>query len=78
MIFSSGVGIFFSALSIQYRDIRHGMQFLSQLLMYAAVVWPISLVSEKFEKMCHSGGLYPMVGVIEGFRFFNWNNTYAI
>ena len=70
ILFASGVGIFFSALSIQYRDIRHGMQFLSQLLMYAApVVWPISLVSEKFgEDVSFWYGLYPMVGVIEGFR----------
>jgi lipopolysaccharide transport system permease protein len=67
---SAGIGMWLSALAIQYRDIPHGIQFLSQLLMYAApVVWPVSLVSEKFgvsAKLIY--GLYPMAGVIEGFR----------
>lgn len=67
---SSGIGMWLSALAIQYRDIPHGIQFLSQLLMYAApVVWPVSLISEKFgESAKLIYGLYPMVGVIEGFR----------
>lgn len=68
-----GVGTWLSALAVQYRDVKHGVAFLGQLLMYAApVVWPVSLISEKFP---HWGsvirplyGLYPMVGVIEGFR----------
>ena len=67
---SSGIGMWLSALAIQYRDIPHGIQFLSQLLMYAApVVWPVSLIAEKFgEKAELLYGLYPMAGVIEGFR----------
>lgn len=71
MIFtSSGIGMWLSALAIQYRDIPHGIQFLSQLLLYAApVVWPISLISDKFgENVKLIYGLYPMAGVIEGFR----------
>lgn len=67
---SCGIGMWLSALAIQYRDIPQGIQFLSQLLMYAApVVWPVSLISEKFgepAKLIY--GLYPMAGVIEGFR----------
>ena len=67
---SSGIGMWLSALAIQYRDIRHSVQFLTQLLMYAApVVWPVSLIGEKFgdsAKLIY--GLYPMAGVIEGFR----------
>ena len=70
MLTASGIGMWLSALAIQYRDIPHGIQFLSQLLMYAApVVWPVSLISEKFgesAKMIY--GLYTMAGVIEGFR----------
>ena len=67
---SSGIGMWLSAMAIQYRDIPHGIQFLSQLLMYAApVVWPVSLISEKFgESAKLIYGLYPMAGVIEGFR----------
>ncbi len=70
MLTASGIGMWLSALAIQYRDIPHGIQFLSQLLMYAApVVWPVSLITEKFgESTKLIYGLYPMVGVIEGFR----------
>lgn len=67
---SAGIGMWLSAMAIQYRDIKHGIGFLSQLLMYAApVVWPVSLISEKFGetvKLIYS--IYPIVGVIEGFR----------
>ena len=67
---SAGIGMWLSALAIQYRDVRHAIQFMSQLLMYAApVVWPVSLLSEKFgDSIAMWYGLYPMAGVIEGFR----------
>jgi len=67
---SAGIGMWLSALAIQYRDIPHGIQFMSQILMYAApVVWPVSLIGEKFgESVKLIYALYPMVGVIEGFR----------
>jgi len=67
---SMGIGMWLSAMAIQYRDIQQGTPFLTQLLMYAApVVWPVSLISEKFgESTKLIYGLYPMVGVIEGFR----------
>ena len=70
VLFSAGIGFFLSALSVQYRDIRNGIQFLVQLLMYATpVVWPVSLLSEKFgESVMNIYCFYPMVGVIEGFR----------
>ena len=63
---ASGVGMWLSALAIQYRDIRHAIGFVTQLLMYAApVVWPVSLIPEKYRLFY---GIYPMAGVIEGFR----------
>ena len=70
IITSAGIGMWLSALAIQYRDVRHAIQFMSQLLMYAApVVWPVSLLSEKFgDNITMWYGLYPMAGVIEGFR----------
>lgn len=63
---TAGLGMFLSALAIQYRDIRHAMSFMVQILMYAApVVWPAS----KLPDGCRLWyGLYPMAGVIEGFR----------
>jgi lipopolysaccharide transport system permease protein len=63
---ASGIGMWLSALAIQYRDIKFGVPFLAQLLLYAApVVWPVSLVSSTYRLVY---GLYPMAGVIEGFR----------
>lgn len=63
---ASGIGMWLSAMSLQYRDIRLAMQFVTQLLMYAApVVWPASLVPPQFRLLY---GLYPIAGVIEGFR----------
>ncbi|HJO13116.1 MAG TPA: ABC transporter permease, partial [Gammaproteobacteria bacterium] len=49
MLTASGIGMWLSAMAIQYRDIPHGVGFLSQMLMYAApVVWPLSLLEDKF------------------------------
>jgi len=63
---SGGIGLWLAALSVQYRDIRYGMTFGIQLLMYAApVVYPASLVPEAYRLVY---ALNPMVGVIEGFR----------
>ena len=70
MLTASGIGMWLSAMAIQYRDIPQGVGFLSQLLMYAApVVWPLSLLKERLgESATLLYGIYPMVGVIEGFR----------
>ena len=67
---SSGIGMWLSAMAIQYRDIRHGIQFFAQLLMYAApVVWPVTLLVDKLgNKALIWYSFCPMVGVIEGFR----------
>tara|TARA_A100000164_G_C21487895_1_gene576530 strand:+ start:19 stop:426 length:408 start_codon:yes stop_codon:yes gene_type:complete len=70
VITTSGIGFWLSALAVQYRDIKHAITFLTQLLMYSApVVWPVSILMEKYgENIYLLYGLYPMVGVIEGFR----------
>ena len=42
------------------------MQFLTSLLMYSTpVVWPVSIIPQKYRLIY---GLYPMGGVVEGFR----------
>lgn len=63
---AAGLGLWLTALAIQFRDISYGMTFGVQLLMYAApVVYPASLIPERY---IHFYALNPMVGVIEGFR----------
>jgi lipopolysaccharide transport system permease protein len=62
----AGVGLWLSALAIQFRDVRHAIQFLMQILLYASpVVWTASKIPERYHLLY---GLYPMAGVIEGFR----------
>jgi lipopolysaccharide transport system permease protein len=63
---ASGLGIWLSALGIKYRDVKYAVPFLAQVLLYAApVVWPTSFVPDQYRLLY---ALYPMVGVIEGFR----------
>lgn len=68
--FSAGLGMLMSALAVQYRDINYASQFLIQILMYAApVVWSGAALAARFGELARLlYGLYPMVGVIEGFR----------
>ncbi len=63
---ASAIGVWLTAMALQYRDIRHGIGFAVQLLMYAApVVYPASLIPARYHYVY---ALNPMVGVIEGFR----------
>ncbi len=64
--FSLGGGLLLSALSVKYRDVKHAIGFLVQILMYAApVVYPLSAIPLEY-RFFYS--FNPMVGVIEGFR----------
>jgi lipopolysaccharide transport system permease protein len=66
MITATGLGMWLTALAVQYRDINYAMSFLVQLLMYAApVVYPASSIPASYRIIY---GINPMVGVIEGFR----------
>ncbi len=75
VVTAAGLGMWLTALAIQYRDIKFAMHFIVQILMYCApVVYPASLIPETWS---HGGYVYyprlyyaanPMVGVIEGFR----------
>lgn len=61
------IGIWLSALDVQYRDIRYVIPFLVQTWLFATpIVYPASLLPEKFRPLY---GLNPMVGVVEGFRW---------
>lgn len=63
---AAGLGLWLTALSVQYRDVNHAAGFAVQLMMYAApVVYPASMVPPHLQLFY---ALNPMVGVIEGFR----------
>jgi lipopolysaccharide transport system permease protein len=60
------VGLFFSALNVKYRDIRHALPFLVQLAMFATpIIYPLSLVPSQWRWLVK---INPMAAVVEGFR----------
>lgn len=69
---TTGTSIWLSALVVRFPDTRQMVGQILQLLMFAApVIWPLSMLSSRL----HIDGtallayaLYPLVGVIEGFR----------
>ncbi len=67
-VFSAlAVGLFLSALNVQYRDVRYTIPFLIQIWMFATpIVYPSSLIPAKWRLLY---GLNPMAGVVEGFRW---------
>jgi lipopolysaccharide transport system permease protein len=61
-----GVGLWLSALNVQYRDIRYVIPFLIQLWMFVSpVIYPVSMVKEKYQWLL---ALNPMGGVIKAYR----------
>ena len=62
-----GVGLWLSALNVQYRDVRYTIGFLIQFWLFATpVAYPSSIVPERWRPLY---GLNPMAGVVEGFRW---------
>ncbi len=61
------MGLWFAALNVWFRDVRHVVPFLVQIWLYATpVVYPSSLVPGPWRLLY---GLNPMAGVVEGFRW---------
>ena len=62
-----GVGLWLSALSVTYRDVRYIVPFMTQFWLFATpIAYPSSLLHEPWRTIY---GLNPMVGVVEGFRW---------
>ena len=67
LVTALGVGMWLSALNVQYRDVRYVIPFLTQFWMFATpVAYSSSLVPERWRALY---GLNPMAGVVEGFRW---------
>ena len=64
---SMGAGLWFSAMNVQFRDVRYAIPFLTQFWLFATpIAYPSSLLEEPWRTLY---GLNPMVGVVEGFRW---------
>jgi lipopolysaccharide transport system permease protein len=67
MVTALGVGLWLSALNVQYRDVRYTLTFIVQFWLIASpVAYSSTLVPARWRPFY---GLNPMAGVIEGFRW---------
>jgi lipopolysaccharide transport system permease protein len=62
-----GVGLFFTALNVKYRDFKYIIPFVVQLGLYISPVGFSSTIVPPQWRLLYS--LNPMVGVIDGFRW---------
>ena len=67
LVTSLGVGLWLSALNVEYRDVRYIVPFITQFWLFATpIAYPSSLLHQPWRTIY---GLNPMVGVVEGFRW---------
>ncbi len=68
-----GVGLWLSALNVEYRDIQNALPFLTQLWLFITPVgYSANLIPESWQVLY---AINPMAGVIEGFRWALLGNT---
>jgi len=74
-----GIGIFFAALNVKYRDVRSALPFITQLLLFITpVIYPITSIPEQYRIFAF---LNPAAGAISGIRAamfgdaINWNGV---
>jgi len=66
-ITSLGFGLWFSALNVQFRDVRYTLPFIIQAWLFMTpIAYPASLLQEPWLTLY---ALNPMAGVVEGFRW---------
>lgn len=76
VVLALGMGMWFSALNVKYRDVRFALPFVVQLWMFVSpVIYPSTFLPEKYRWLLM---LNPLTGIIEGYRSalfgkpFNW------
>jgi lipopolysaccharide transport system permease protein len=68
LMLAFGIGLWLSAINVEYRDIRYAIPVLIRLGMYASpVVYSATFVPARFQTLY--GLLNPMAGILEGFRW---------
>jgi lipopolysaccharide transport system permease protein len=67
LVTSLGVGLWFSAMNVQFRDVQFTIPFLIQAWLFMTpIAYPSSMLSEPWRTVY---GLNPMAGVVDGFRW---------
>lgn len=65
---SLGVGLWLSAMNVQFRDVRYAVPFLTQAWLFLTpIAYPSSLLENDLLRTVY--GINPMTGVVEGFRW---------
>jgi len=65
---SLGVGLWLSAMNVQFRDVRYVVPFLTQFWLFITpIAYPSSLIENDILRALYA--LNPMTGVVEGFRW---------
>lgn len=66
LIATLSLGIMLSALTVFYRDVRHIVPFLTQILMFVTpVIYPLSALPAKYHGLL---ALNPMFGIVTAYR----------
>ena len=66
LIATLSLGVMLSALTVFYRDFRHLVPFLTQIIMYfTPVIYPVSMIPAKYHWFL---ALNPMFGLITAYR----------
>ncbi len=67
MITAIGVGLWFSALLVMYRDVNYMLPFITEIWKFVSpVVYSATLIPEKWQWLY---SINPMAGVVTGFRW---------
>jgi lipopolysaccharide transport system permease protein len=67
LVTSLGVGLWLTAMNVQFRDVRYAVPFVVNAWMFATpIAYPSSLLNEPWRTLY---GINPMAGVVEGFRW---------
>jgi lipopolysaccharide transport system permease protein len=67
LIVALGTGLWFSAMNVQFRDVRYTVPFLTQLWMLATpIAYPSSMLHQPWRTVF---AINPMVGAVEGVRW---------
>jgi lipopolysaccharide transport system permease protein len=75
LITALSVGLWLSALNVQYRDVQHIIPFLIQVWMFASpIVYSAGLIPSGPWRFVY--GLNPLTGVIQGFRWILLGTPY--
>jgi lipopolysaccharide transport system permease protein len=67
MLSAFGIGLWFSAIAVRYRDIQQLVPFLMQVLLFATpIIYPFELVPKSVQTLY---SLNPLVGMVETWRW---------